>query len=148
MFSPLQIGRPSSAVAYYGQAWNTFTLPDVTIWSFPGQHHEIKHKNPTRDRCFGLEVYRFDALLAFANETRQDVLYTIHNHDLSGGRDGQWNDIAHWFTAEVRSLETKQRRKTANASYINGQRHESVPTYYWDIGLWSSLDGYWQEVYH
>ena len=84
MFSPLQIGRSTSAMAYKGKAFNCFTLPDITIWTFPGQHHKIKHKNPTHTCEFGLEVYRFDALVAFAQETRQDVMYTIDNHDLAG----------------------------------------------------------------
>ncbi len=80
-FSPLQLGRTGSAVASYrdGTAIKHLTLPDVAIWTAPGQYHEIKHKKPTTDGSFGLEVYRFDALKRFADTTRQAIMYTIHN---------------------------------------------------------------------
>lgn len=145
MFTPMQIGRTSSALAYVGKQYHPLTLPDVTIWSFPGQHHEIKHKNPTHDGLFGLEEYRLKALLAFAGETRQSVHYTIHNHDLSGGRESELNDINHWFTVDVLDLEGKQYRMRNDPSWVNGTR-KIVPILYWRTALWIPLSEYWESV--
>jgi len=148
MFSPLQIGHNGSAVAYTrtDQKWNHFTLPDVTVWSYPGQHHEIKHKNPTRDGCFGLEVYRLNALVAFAEETRQHVLYTIHNHDLSGGRNGTENHIEHWWTVRVEDLVDTHRRQQRLTSWVNSQAQDGIEQRFWDAGLWMPLAAYWAEL--
>jgi hypothetical protein len=143
MFSPLQIGRDGSAVAYKGRAWNTFTLPDVVIWTYPGQHHEIKHKNPMRNGCFGLERYRYEALRAFAAETRQDVFYTIHNHDLSGGRDAKENKIAHWLTVSIVALDKKWTSERRLASWVNGESCDVI-TYFWPASLWSPLLIAWE----
>lgn len=145
MFSPLQIGRDKSAVAYKGRAWNVLTLPDVVIWTFPGQHHEIKHKNPTRRGEYGLERYRFDALRAFALETEQDVLYTIHNHDLAGGRDVKTNDLAHWFTARIVDLDGQWSGEATLPSWVNGKRKQ-VPIYFWPQEAWTPLACYWASV--
>lgn len=141
MFSPLQIGRKASAIAvsWQGKAWNTLTLPDVTIWTAPGQHHEIKHKAPTPGGCFGLEVYRFDALLAFAAETQQAVFYTIHNHALAGGRDVKISDPAHWLTTNVNDLRGKQRSIYPGKSWIAGKPVDNVPILYWPVALWQPL---------
>lgn len=146
VFSPLQIGRADSACAFWkeGQKWHSLTLPDVTIWTAPGQHHEIKHKAPTRDGCFGLEVYRFMALLSFARTTGQAVHYTIHNHALAGGRDSNVNNLDDWMTAEVRSLNGHWSRQQANGtSWIGGARHEGVSIYYWPSALWQPLGMLW-----
>lgn len=148
MFSPLQIGHNGSAVAYGhdGKKWNRFTLPDVTVWTYPGQHHEIKHKNPTRDGCFGLEVYRFNALVAFAEATRQHVLYTIHNHDLSGGRDGTENSIEHWLTVRIEELVGAHVRKQQLASYVNSHAQNGIGQYFWKVSLWKPLAEYWGDL--
>lgn len=140
-FSPLQLDHKGSAVAY--QQANVYTLPDVTIWTHPGEHHEIKHKNPTRSGMFGLEVYRYNALKWFARETKQDVLYTIHNHDLAGGRDVKLNDIAHWWTVNILKLDHNWREQRWGYSWVGGQRKE-VSIYYWSIGLWQPLQWYWR----
>lgn len=144
MFTPMQIGRKGSIVAFTldSTGWNQFTLPDVTIWTAPGQHHEIKHKNPTRRGTFGLEQYRFNALMAFAQETEQQVLYTIHNHDLSGGRDVKTNQIAHWITADVAALDENWSYLWDGPSWVNGEK-KIVSQYFWPIGMWRSLIDYW-----
>lgn len=142
MFSPLQIGRSGSAVAYKGHDWNALTLPDVVIWTWPGQHHEIKHKNPTRGGKFGLEQYRFRALLAFAKETQQRVFYTIHNHDLSGGPDAKHNDIAHWVTADVLALDGAWDSLATMSSWVDGKRRE-VPICFWSRTIWAPLAEVW-----
>jgi hypothetical protein len=142
-FSPLQIGRPTSAQGYTipagGASWKPFTLPDVTIWTAPGQHHEIKHKAPTPDGCFGLEVYRFRALLDFAAETQQAVFYTIHNHALNGGRDNQANYLAHWLTVNVMDLEGCHAKTQPGSSWVNGKRVDGIMIHYWRVTLWTPL---------
>jgi hypothetical protein len=147
LFTPLQINHGVSIQAFSknGKKWNRFTLPDVVIWTFPGQHHEIKHKGPTPAGWFGLERYRFDALLAFAEKTRQDVMYTIHNHALTGGRDVLDNDIDHWVTANIHLLNgTWAHLQENGTSWVNGVKKTKVPIYYWDINLWIPLRLYWE----
>lgn len=143
-FTPMQIGRTASAQAYLqvSTKWRHYTLPDITVWTYPGQHHEIKHKDPTARNTYGLEVYRFNALLWFAGETKQAVLYTIHNHALSGGRDSKTNRIEHWFTANIRELDGIWSSRSHVFSYINGEKHR-VPIYYWPTCLWTPLQEYW-----
>lgn len=146
MFSPLQLAKQGAAVAYWRKEkrWHSLTLPDVTIWTAPGQHHEIKHKEPTKYGQFGLEVYRFDALLSFAETTGQKVYYTIHNHALAGGREVTVNRLEHWITAEVRALDHKWARKAENGvSWVNGIRRDNVPIYYWPAELWKPLASLW-----
>lgn len=147
MFTPMQIGRTSSAVAYTGPTYRALTLPDITVWNHPGQHHEIKHKEPTPRGWFGLEVYRFNALMEFAATTQQSVLYTIHNHALSGGRQSETNDITHWFTADVKWLEGQESHlQTDGTSWISGVKHTGIPILYWDIDKWMPLLDYWAFV--
>lgn len=138
-FTPLQIGRTKSIQAYKKNSqWKRYTLPDVTIWTAPGQHHEIKHKKPTIRGYFGLEEYRFEALLWFANETLQSVYYTIHNHDLSGGRNSKINDVSHWISANVLDLKNRYVEKRKGFSWINGNKAETW-ILYWPQKLWNPL---------
>jgi len=141
----MQIGREASAQAYLRPStkWRHYTLPDITVWTHPGQHHEIKHKAPTSWGAYGLEVYRFDALLWFADETEQAVLYTIHNHALSGGRNSKTNRIEDWFTINVRALDGNWSSRGRVFSYVNGQKRR-VPIYYWPTRLWIPLQEYWR----
>jgi hypothetical protein len=145
VFSFLQIGRKESAQFYAkpNGNWRHYTLPDVTIWTSPGEHHEIKHKNPVPGwGTFGLEVYRFNALIEFAETTGQDVMYTIHNHDLAGGPDVKQNDVSHWVTVDVTKLQDKWVTEKNGYSYVNGIKKE-VPIYYWPQDLWIPLAAYW-----
>lgn len=150
-FTPMQLKRDTSVVAHIknGNGWKNYTLPDVTIWTAPGEHHEIKHKNPfddwTNGPSYGLEVYRFNALLWFAKETGQNVMYTIHNHNKAGGRDVKENNIEHWETANVLYLNNKWHTCRAGSSWVNGQRKE-VDIYYWAITLWTPLSVFWRLV--
>ena len=147
IFTPLQLGRASSASAYsrISGTWKHLTLPDITVWTYPGQHHEIKHKDPTYNGCFGLEKYRFDALFSFADITKQDVMYTIHNHALNGGTDNKENHLEHWFTANILELNHKQASTQSNGtSWVNGQKKSNIPIYYWNIDLWKPLAEYWK----
>lgn len=143
MFTPMQIGRNKSATAFYGvSGWIRLILPDVTVWTAPGQHHEIKHKSPTRYNQFGLEEYRLNSLLEFSKVTKQDVMYTIHNHALSGGRDISNNDIEHWLTCNVLNLTAHDYQSMGN-SYINGVKKECL-IFYWDISRFITLSKYWR----
>lgn len=147
VFSFLQIGRNGSALFYLkiGGHWRKHTLPDVVIWSSPGEHHEIKHKAPTARGRFGLEVYRFNALMEFAETTQQRVMYTIHNHALAGGSDAKENNIAHWVTANVTELDGQWSSQYPGYSWINGQKVETE-IYYWDQELWQPLESFWVPI--
>lgn len=127
-----------------------YTLPDVTIWSAPGEHHEIKHKNPTRWNAFGLEVYRWEALLWFWNECKQSVWYTIHRWDLSpDGRDGRLNRMEDWWTCSVPKLERAMRRKQHRIlpgySWIAGEE-QRTKICYWPVSLWTPLEKVWESI--
>ena len=144
VFSFMQIGRNESAQFYSfpGGHWRHYTLPDIAIWTSPGEHHEIKHKAPTARGRFGLEVYRFAALMEFAGITGQSVMYTIHNHALSGGPSVRENSIAHWVTANVTDLDGHWTGEYPGSSWVNGTKKE-VPIYYWDAAMWQPLQAFW-----
>jgi len=144
VFSFMQIGREKSAQFYSlpGKTWRHRTLPDIAIWTSPGEHHEIKHKNPTPQGSFGLEVYRFEALLEFAEVTKQNVMYTIHNHDLSGGPNAKVNDISHWLTANVLDLDCHWQKESTVDSWVSGEK-KRVPIYYWNQSMWQPLKDFW-----
>ena len=146
-FTPHQFDRASSAQAFTGPQWRTLTLPDVTIWSAPGQHHEIKHKAPTRYGSFGLEKYRLEALVAFSEECRQDVYYTIHCWDKApGGRDGKQSRAGDWYTLNVerlkRLIESGGCILSDGPSWVNGKK-KIVPIYYWPSTEWATLLQLW-----
>lgn len=144
-----QIGRKENAAAAWyldenGKKQHVI-LPDVVIWSFPGQHHEIKHKNPSKKGWFGLEKYRFDSLRWFQNTTKQPVFYTIHNHDFSGGRSGLDNHLDHWVTASVTLLDQSWTHVADpdmpgpwNESYCNGIKIKTT-IYYWKTSIFIPL---------
>lgn len=140
VFTPLQIGRESSAQCFFKElgVWHHSTLPDITVWTAPGEYHEIKHKNTTKFGTFGLEQYRFEALKWFANETGQKVFYTIHNHGLSGGSNSNINHIDHWITADILDLDEKWTIRCYGDSWINGVK-KKTPIYYWHKNLWRPL---------
>jgi len=147
-FTPMQIGRQKSAQAFTfsNKRYNSYTLPDVTIWSSPGEHHEIKHKSPIPNvQWYGLEVYRLNALLWFAQETKQKILYTIHDHSLSGGRDSTDDKLEHWFTVNVLDLPDRISHQGETKSYINGQVKDNIPIFYWHKDLWIPLYDFWTD---
>lgn len=147
MFTPIQWQRQQSAIAYkyVNHKLHVLTLPDVTIWTAPGQHHEIKHKAPTRHGSYGLEEYRFRALLDFAAETQQDVYYTIHDHSKAGGRDARTNAPEHWVTCRVSDL-VGRHSTFYGTSYVNGAARR-VPICYWNVALWQPLIALWQPTF-
>lgn len=154
-FTPHQIGREQSAQWYAPQAngLNPVLLPDATIWSAPGEHHEIKHKSATNPgcvcRCYGLEKYRFDALVLFRHETNQPVLYTIHDWELAGAKrssDPMPNQIEHWRTVDVLELAdyvaAEHLEPVSFPTWVNG-RAQSRPGYFWPTTLWVPLEWWW-----
>jgi hypothetical protein len=145
VFTPHQIvcGTGESAAAY-GQEngqWKTYLLPDVTVWTAPGEHHEIKHKERDNQFCYGLERYRLDALVGWANKTRQRVCYTIHDYNDACGQLQYYpiaaetdtpNDIRHWWCADILNLAQKNTRVNPNdTSLINGRLRSPVEVVYW-----------------
>ena len=142
MFMANQVGRQGATIATKHS--KVYTMPDVILWTCPGQHHEIKHKSPTRTGLYGLECYRFRALVDFANETQQAVFYTIHDHEKAGGRDIKINRLSDWVSADVRALDGQWSIHDPNGtSWVNGQRKENVSIYYWPVCLWIPLSRLW-----
>lgn len=149
MFTAHQIGRYRSAVAYSyskGNGYHPLTLPDITLWTAPGEHHEIKHKNPTKSDCFGLEDYRLRALKWFSDETSQTVFYTIHNWDLAGERNGALNRIDDWVTITVGELSQAtldgRAQKARYPSWVAGNK-KVVDGWFWPTALWRPLVSIW-----
>ncbi len=147
-FTPQQIGHAGSAT-WYTPARNPLLLPDVTVWTAPGEHHEIKHKNPAA-RCYGLECYRLEALVAFRLETAQPVLYTVHDWELAGAPNSRApmpNDLAHWRTVDVIVLAdyvtAECLEKRSFPTWVNGER-QLRPGYFWPITLWQPLAAWWE----
>lgn len=111
-FTPHQLKRAGSAQAFghWQGKYHPMTLPDVTVWTRPGEHHEIKHKDPTSRGFFGLERYRLDALLWFAAETGQSVYYTIHDYSMQPNpsraerKHNKKNIESHWLYASIAEL--------------------------------------------
>jgi hypothetical protein len=157
-FTPHQIGKSKSAAAayHYEDRYHLATLPDVTVWTRPGEHHEIKHKDPTRDGMFGLEQYRVDALRWFAEETGQSVYYTIHCYDfvpLSTRQERKFyrkNHESHWLTASILDLLSREyrvaRSGSAAVSIVNGKRREGVKILYWPMDAFIPLSALWDFV--
>ncbi|MDR1741930.1 MAG: hypothetical protein LBR38_08860 [Synergistaceae bacterium] len=119
-------------------------LPDVTIWTSPVSHHEIKHKNPTDGGNYGLEVYRFNALTRLYKETGERVMYTIHDWTRLG-RDNRQCEIEDWVTASVRYLATCIKKTKDGYSYVDGQ-WEIVPIHLWPKDVFRPLTGFWRHV--
>ena len=151
MFTPHQISRTGAANASkcVDGDWQQFLLPDVTVWTAPGEHHEIKHKNPTGQGRYGLEKYRLDALVRFRLETNQPVLYTIHDWQLAGATSSDAempNDVQHWVTVDVLALDMYITEHHLPAwpmrTWVNGEREER-DGYYWPTTLWQPLEHWW-----
>lgn len=155
-FTPHQIGRPNSATTAYWDngRYHSATLPDVTIWTAPGEHHEIKHKDQTRNKEFGLEAYRVNALRWFAEETGQSVYYTIHDYDFAPcatRKERKWYQTNHerdWLTASIMDLVSGHYRTNSvgEISWVNGRRCEGIEMYYWPAELFVPLGLLWDFV--
>lgn len=142
MFTAHQIGRKTSATAYYKSngEWRRTILPDITLWSAPGEHHEIKHKSPTDSGYYGLEEYRLESLVHFAKETKQRVFYTIHDWSVPG-RDCTENCVTDWMTCEIGALINSGQRAYFD-SWVNGEK-KRVPGRFWARHFWQPLVFLW-----
>lgn len=140
-----QVNAPGKAA----QAWRWrgeyegVVMPDLTLLSQPMEHHECKHKNATRRGEYGLELYRLQALYTFACETNQPVLYTVHDHDLAGGRDVKRNRLEDWRTVDVRDLWGTHSREWTGPSWCDGERQDCLQ-HFWPMGRWVALGDWWQ----
>jgi hypothetical protein len=141
-FTPHQIGRPDQSAAAYSRGpdgWSMLLLPDVTVWSAPGEHHEIKHKNRTRDGMYGLERYRLDALVRFANTTGQPVYYTIHDWEIAGAssaHDEVPNNLTHWFVGDIAQLSRGCTKVGTDWTYYGGGQRKKEMWYWSASRLW------------
>lgn len=141
-----QIRRSGSAVAHYiadDGSYRTLILPDFVIWSFPGQHHEIKHKEPAkagkRRGCYGLERYRFDSLKHFQSICQQRVFYTIHDHERAGGKFVEENRIDDWLTISISDMDGAHECVDQNGkSWCNGKPIQTE-ILYWHQSLFVPL---------
>lgn len=149
-FTPHQIGRGKSAQAFsYSESkFHPMTLPDITIWTAPGEHHEVKHKDTTSSGHFGLELYRLDALVWFWRETGQSVYYTIHDYGKQQGvnradrKHNELNDPRHWVSCEVQELKKTVAYTYIGKSWVNGEPRE-VPICYWREDTFTPLLSIW-----
>lgn len=133
--------RSSAAIAHDPDG-RPMVLPDITLFKNGYiEHHEIKHKIPTKYHSYGLEVYRFNSLLWYAQQTGENVMYTIHDYRASG-RNNRENNIDDWVTANIRNLYETWRHQSYGFSWVNNRKIK-VPIYYWAISLWSPLKEYW-----
>ncbi len=134
IFTPHQLHLPDKSASAFGlvsgRGWKRYLLPDVTVWSAPGEHHEIKHKRPTPDGCYGLEVYRLEALTEFAGTTGQAVYYTIHDWEAAGGREKDYNRLEDWFCADVADISQRSTKGGRGLSWVRGRKQE-VEMRYW-----------------
>ena len=128
-------------------------LPDVLIFSDPGEHHEVKHKNPTQRRVgvrsYGWEDYRLDALMQFQSRMpQQPVYYTIHDWEAAGVKASDApmpNVLQDWRFVAVQHLHTVAvERLTAEPikTWVNGKASWCLG-YYWPITMWQPLDQLW-----
>lgn len=121
--------------------------PDVTAFHGRGitTHHEVKHKNAHRGVMFGLEEYRLQSLLEFQSKSGHGTYYTIHDHDCSGGRLGQLNDIKHWVTQTIESLSRECDDRFPCPTYRDGKREKAM-TLFWHRSRFDALEDVLENV--
>jgi hypothetical protein len=141
VYTPHQFGKDRIAACAFTSS-RPIILPDITIWSGDGAHHEIKHKDPAKHYRFGLEVYRLESLLAFAKITGEPVYYTIHNWRAMG-RNHKYNRLCDWVTCNVHRLNEERSKPELGPSWVNGKVME-VDILYWPLYLFKPLANLWQ----
>lgn len=156
-FLPQQIGRTGAATWRKGNRTQSqpALLPDITIFSWPGEHHEIKHKAPSKYRrregmgSYGYERYRLRPLVDFRLETQQPVFCTVHDWEAAGAHrsnESMPNVLQDWRVVDVMTLDTyiTEQRLSPDwlGTWVNGQAQQREG-YYWPVSLWVSLDLWW-----
>jgi hypothetical protein len=127
---------------------HTSPLPDVTVFHGLGResNHELKHKNPTSCGQFGLEVYRFEAMLQHATDAFGGANYTIHDWQKNGGKVVLSNDIHHWVTASFLDLKEPDGYSTEWGSWVDGRWTENVPMYFWNQKRFLPLSDFLNDI--
>lgn len=137
--------RAATAHEKNAGVWNTIILPDVTLWTLPAEHHEIKHKDPSADGCIGLEKYRFNSLIRFAALSQTSVFYTIHNYNLQPDatrelrKASQINVLDHWISCDVISLAKSIEKTRIGPSWISGTIQQTEICY-WNVKQFPPLE--------
>jgi hypothetical protein len=123
--------------------------PDVTVLHGRNitTHHEIKHKNAHKGLLFGLEKYRIESLMDFRKKTGQDVYYTIHDHDCSGGRHSLTNDIKHWVTQTIEALSKDCDDAFQCQTWRNGARVMEM-TMFWHRSRFDAFEDVLDNIVH
>lgn len=103
-------------------------LPDVTVFTSPGFHAEVKHKSPTRTGWIGLERHRIAAMRMLADASGQHVLYVVHR-----------SDTDEWIACSIKRFERLAEREMMSPSLVCGVM-QSVPTVYTPVSAFTSLD--------
>jgi hypothetical protein len=119
-------------------------LADVILFEKDGENYycEVKHKQPTKTMCYGLEQYRFNSLVKLQEWSKGIVLYVIHNYSLNGGKFNLANDVNHWEVSTIKALQLiKPYISWYSPSLVNGVL-KKVPICYWNIKNWDSLARY------
>jgi hypothetical protein len=146
-FTPHQLGRSVAAAAHYlDNGWRSLLLPDVSIWTSPGEDHEIKHKRPTDHGYFGLEDYRYRALWEFFLESGRDVFYTIHKYAPEYGVLSEIDRDEDWLTTSIVNLHLAILDGKAQHAWFNswvGGEKKRVPGWFWPEELWRPLIEQW-----
>lgn len=151
-FTPHQLPLANQAACSYWQdtgGWHVQLLPDVAIWSGPGEHHEIKHKNRMTNGCYGYEEYRLRELVRFADTTGQRVYMTIHDWERAGASSATAempNRIEDWVYADVADLAASRSGQFTGPSLVAGIRKLDVRQFRWNAAeyfrplasLWAS----------
>lgn len=138
---------PAIAIAWIGGQYKRFVLPDITVWDDGSQHHEIKHKYATQNGEYGLEEYRFESLLWFAERTGRPVYYTIHDWKVAGATskaDPIEQSIEHWICCPTDVLARQRSESRFGPSWVNGEK-KMVPILYWHRSLWTPLADLWAD---
>lgn len=137
-FTPHQWGvQDGAACSYWRDAagrWRKQLLPDIAIWSAPGEDHEIKHKSVMNNGCYGYEEYRLRELVRFAGTTGRRVYMTIHDWARAGAARASEitpNRIEDWFCADIEAL-SRSNSGTFRAQSLVGGRYKDVPQIRWN----------------
>lgn len=90
---------------------------------------EVKHKNPTAQGMYGLEVYRADGLVLLGEKYQNEFgrvlpLYVIHDWTNNGNRDSKRNVLDDWVCESIFALQPYISGTHNGATYY----HESVVT--------------------
>ena len=114
--------------------------PDASCPQFK-HHYEIKHKYPSQTNHFGLEQYRFKALLDFAHNTQGRVFYVIHNSRGADNIHEKLNRLDDWSLASAGHLERSISHIAEGFSLVDG-RYQRVPICYWRVEAFHPLRDY------